>query len=53
MPDKIYHDKELKEIAMEIMDSLRPKHLRVCEIKKVLKFANELTECIVLREKME
>ncbi len=53
MPEKSYSKNDLKEIAREIMDSLRPKHLRVCEIKEVFKYACELTECIVLREKME
>lgn len=29
MPEKFCSDDELKEIAVEIIDSLRPKHLRV------------------------
>lgn len=53
MPEKFYSDDELKEIAVEIIDSLRPKHLRVCDIRKIMRYGYELIECVVLREKVE
>lgn len=53
MPEKQYTTAELNEIASEIIDMLRPKHLRVFEIRQVLNMAMEKTDCIVLREKSE
>lgn len=53
MQEKVYSEDDLKEIAKEIIDMLRPKHLRVCDIKKILRYAIEKTEYIVLRERAE
>lgn len=53
MHGKFYNNDDLKEIAIEIIDMLRPKHLRVKEIKEILSIAIAMTENIVLREKIE
>lgn len=53
MPNKIYTQDDLNKIASEIIDMLRPKHLRVFEIRQILNMAMEKTDCIVLREKTE
>lgn len=42
---------ELEEIAMKIMESLRPEHLTVGQIKDVAQILAEGTEYIVLRER--
>lgn len=47
---KYYNDAEIEEIAKEIIESLRPKHLTVGQIKQVANALNALTEFIVLRE---
>lgn len=45
-----YSDDEIKEIAKEILEALRPKHLAVFQIRKVAAAIVELTDYIVLRE---
>lgn len=47
---KHYSDNEIKEMAKEIMESLRPKHLAVYQIRELAKELMELTDYIVLRE---
>lgn len=41
---------EIREIAKELMESLRPKHLAVFQIKQVAHELEAMTENIVLRE---
>lgn len=41
---------EIRAMAKEIMESLRPKHLTVCQIKQVAQELALMTENIVLRE---
>ena len=41
---------EIREMAKEIMESLRPKHLTVYQIKQVAQELALMTENIVLRE---
>lgn len=53
MPEKDYTMAELDAIALEVIDMLRPKHLRICEVKNVLQLAMMKIECVVLREKAE
>lgn len=50
---KRYSDEELKAIAIEIIDLLRPKHLRITDIRKVLSHISDLLEFVVVREKKE
>ena len=53
MEKKKYTINELRGIAKEIMESLRPKHLTVCEIKELARYLTDLTDYIVLREAEE
>lgn len=53
MEKKTYTRDELKDIAKEIMESLRPKHLSVREIKDLARHLTDLTDYIVLREAEE
>lgn len=53
MEKKTYTRDELTDIAREIMERLRPKHLSVREIKKLAMCLVDLTEYIVLREAEE
>ena len=48
-----YSNDEIKEIAKEILEALRPKHLAVFQIRKVAMAITELTDYIVLREMPE
>ena len=48
---KHYNIDEIREIAKEIMEGLRPKHLAVYQIKQVANALMDLSEYIVLREK--
>lgn len=41
---------EIREIAKELMESLRPKHLAVFQIKQVAQELASLSDYIVLRE---
>lgn len=50
---KRYSDEDLKAIAIEIIDWLRPKHLRITDIRKVLNHISDLLEFVVVREKQE
>ena len=51
MSEKYYSDDEIKEIAKEILETLRPRHLAVFQIRKIAAAIVELTDYIVLREK--
>ena len=53
MEKKMYTSDELRDIAKEIMESLRPKHLTVLEIKSLAMHLVNLTGYIVLREAEE
>lgn len=44
-------DEELEQIAKSLMESLRPEHLTVAQIKTVAKIMAESTEYIVLMER--
>lgn len=48
---KHYSIDEIRAMAKEIMESLRPKHLAVYQIKQIADALRDLSECIVLREK--
>lgn len=45
-----YSDNEIREMAKEIMESLRPKHLAVYQIRELAEELMNLTDFIVLRE---
>ena len=45
-----YSTDEISEMAKEVMESLRPKHLTVGQIKRLAYALAEMTENIVLRE---
>ena len=54
MERKIYNKSEkdeLQKIAISILDGLRPKHLRIHEIRTILTMAYDLLEDTVIREK--
>lgn len=53
MKKKKYTSDELKDIAKEIMENLRPKRLSVREIKNLARHLVDLTDYIVLREAEE
>jgi len=44
-------DDEIVEIAKEVIDMLRPKHLMVGQIREVLKEADKGLEYVVVQEK--
>lgn len=50
MPDKTYAMNELKNIADEVLDMLRPKGLTIADVRSVLRFVDENLEFEVLRE---
>lgn len=45
-----YSEDEIKEMAREIIESLRPRHLAVYQIRDLAEAIVELTDYIVLRE---
>lgn len=49
--DHTYSKDELKEIATSLIEFMRPMHLRVFEIRNVLKMTYDLLDYIMLREK--
>ena len=51
MAERHYSEDEIREIAKEILENLRPKHLAVFQIRKVAQAIVDLTDYIVLREK--
>lgn len=48
-----YTRDEIKDMAKEIMESLRPRHMTVSQIKQLAQELAALTENIVLREAAE
>lgn len=44
---------EMREIAKEVMELLRPKHLTVGQIKELAQMIVGLTDYVVFREKTE
>ena len=40
-----------RELAFAIIDLLRPHHLRIRDVRRILRWADELLECVVLQEK--
>lgn len=47
---KHYNIDEIRAMAKEIMESLRPKHLAVYQIKQIARELESMTENIILRE---
>jgi len=50
---RLRNEQEIRDIAAEVLDSLRPRHLTVCQIREVARAIIDLTDYIVLREKPE
>lgn len=48
--EKARYQDDLDNIALQVIEFLRPMHLRVFEIRRILKHVDELLECVVLRE---
>lgn len=51
MAAKFRSEDELTQIAREILENLRPKHLTVGQLREVGKYLIELTDYIVFRER--
>ena len=51
MGSRFRSEDEIIEIAKEVIDMLRPKHLTVGQIREVLKEVNNGLEYVVVREK--
>lgn len=50
---KCLGDAEIKSLAIQSIDMIRPMHLRICDVRRVLHCAIDALEYIVLREKTE
>lgn len=48
--EKDRSQKDLEDISLQVIEFLRPMHLRVFEIRYILKHVDKLLECVVLRE---
>lgn len=46
---KEFTEEDLDQLAHDLLESLRPHHLRVFEIAKILKKAYKLLDCVVLK----
>lgn len=47
--NKSFTEEELDRFAHDLLEYLRPHHLRVFEITQILKKAYKLLECVVLK----